>query len=104
MGGRWQPEDKTKKFYRDRWRLLKSTAVSYMRLDEITDLVRDGARTAYEVARQMRWTRKGLHIDELGTIHGMTAVLEVLAHLELLAAQDVVYREDHAQASLYEVA
>jgi glyoxylase-like metal-dependent hydrolase (beta-lactamase superfamily II) len=74
------------------------------RLDEITDLVRDGARTAYEVARQMRWTRKGLHIDELGTIHGMTAVLEVLAHLELLAAQDVVYREDHAQASLYEVA
>jgi glyoxylase-like metal-dependent hydrolase (beta-lactamase superfamily II) len=74
------------------------------RLDEVTELVRRGARTAYDVARQMRWTRRELHIDELGTVHGMTAVLEVLAHLDLLAAQDVVYREDRAPASFYEVA
>jgi glyoxylase-like metal-dependent hydrolase (beta-lactamase superfamily II) len=74
------------------------------RLDEVTDLVHRGARTAYAIAQQMRWTRRGLCIDELGSIHAMTAVLEVLAHLELLAAQGLVYREDHAQASLYEVA
>lgn len=74
------------------------------RLDEITDLVRAGARTAYEVARQMRWTRRALPIDELGIIHEMTAVLEVLAHLDLLAAQDVVSRDDQTSASLYKVA
>jgi glyoxylase-like metal-dependent hydrolase (beta-lactamase superfamily II) len=74
------------------------------RLDEVTDIVRHGARTAYEVARQMRWTRRALHIDELGTVHAMTAVLEVLAHLDLLAARDVVYRDDSAPALEYEVA
>jgi glyoxylase-like metal-dependent hydrolase (beta-lactamase superfamily II) len=74
------------------------------RLDEVTELVRHGANTAYEVARQMRWTRRALHIDELGTVHGMTAVLEVLAHLDLLAARDVVYRDDSAPALQYAVA
>jgi glyoxylase-like metal-dependent hydrolase (beta-lactamase superfamily II) len=74
------------------------------RLDEITELVRTGAHTAYEVARQMRWTRRKLTLDELGVIHGMTAVLEVMSHLDLLAAKDVVVREDRVLASKYAVA
>jgi glyoxylase-like metal-dependent hydrolase (beta-lactamase superfamily II) len=74
------------------------------RLEEVTDLVRGGARTAYEVARQMRWTRRGLPISELGTVHEMTAVLEILAHLDMLVVQDVLARDDQASSSLYEVA
>jgi hypothetical protein len=66
--------------------------------------VRGGARTAYEVARQMRWTRRGLPISELGPVHEMTAVLEILAHLDMLVVQDVLARDDQASSSLYEVA
>lgn len=74
------------------------------RLDEITDLVRRGFRTAFQVAVQMRWTKKSLAVGELGVVHGMTAVLEVLTHLDLLAAQEILARDDRAPASLYEVA
>ena len=43
-----------------------------------------GSSTAYEVARQMRWTRRLCSVDDLNTVHAMSAVLEVLAHLEVL--------------------
>jgi glyoxylase-like metal-dependent hydrolase (beta-lactamase superfamily II) len=64
------------------------------RLDQIRTLVSAGALTAYDVARRMRWTRHDRAIDELGTVHGMTAVLEVLAHLEVLEQQGLLVSED----------
>jgi glyoxylase-like metal-dependent hydrolase (beta-lactamase superfamily II) len=71
------------------------------RLKEILGLVASGAATAYDVARQMRWTRKERAIDELGTVHAMAAVLEVLAHLELLVAQGLAESSDSGVVSHY---
>jgi hypothetical protein len=42
----------------------------------------------------MRWTRRECTLDELETVHQMTAVLEVLAHLELLATQGILTAHD----------
>jgi glyoxylase-like metal-dependent hydrolase (beta-lactamase superfamily II) len=64
------------------------------RLKEVLGLVAAGAETAYDVARQMRWTRRERTLDSLGTVHGMTAVLEVVAHLELLVTQELILAED----------
>jgi glyoxylase-like metal-dependent hydrolase (beta-lactamase superfamily II) len=68
------------------------------RLSEIHALVSAGAVTAYEVARLMRWTRYDRSIDELGTVHGMTAVLEVLAHLQVLENEGHLVSEDNGPA------
>ncbi len=73
------------------------------RLDEIRDLVSAGAETAHDVARQMRWTRHEKRLGELGAVHGMAAVLEVVAHLELLVAQDVIEPDDSDRARRYRV-
>ncbi len=54
------------------------------RLAQTRDLVSSGASTAFAVARAMRWTRHQRTLDQLGSVHAMTAVLEVRAHLELL--------------------
>lgn len=60
------------------------------RLELVRGLVSAGAETAYEVAGQMTWTRREQTLAELGVVHGMTAVLEVYAHLELLVTQGVI--------------
>jgi glyoxylase-like metal-dependent hydrolase (beta-lactamase superfamily II) len=80
-------------------RLTRGRAVELLdhhreRLDRVADLVAAGAVTAFEVARRMRWTRHERTLDELGTVHQMTAVLEVLAHLELLATQGILTTHD----------
>jgi hypothetical protein len=54
------------------------------RLEQARELVGSGSSTAYDVAQQMLWTRHQRAVDELGPVHGMTAILEILAHLELL--------------------
>ena len=74
------------------------------RLKEVLGLIAAGAETAYDVARQMPWTRRERSIHELGTVHGMTAVLEVLAHLELLVTQGLLGYDDSACARRYQVA
>ncbi|MDT5193411.1 MAG: hypothetical protein QOG79_3627 [Mycobacterium sp.] len=57
------------------------------RLDLVHGLVAAGSDTAYDVARRMLWTRHERTVDELGAVHGMTAILEVAAHLDLLVAR-----------------
>jgi glyoxylase-like metal-dependent hydrolase (beta-lactamase superfamily II) len=74
------------------------------RLQEVLGLIAAGAETAYDVARQMLWTRRERSIHELGTVHGMTAALEVLAHLELLVTQGLLGYDDSACARRYQVA
>jgi glyoxylase-like metal-dependent hydrolase (beta-lactamase superfamily II) len=71
------------------------------RLKEILGLVAAGAETAHDVARQMRWTRREKRLSELGAVHGMAAVLEVMAHLELLVAQASIGTDDSGPARRY---
>jgi hypothetical protein len=54
--------------------------------------VDSGARTAWEVAGKLPWTRRERHRDELGPFDGVLAAFETLAHLELLALQGKVSR------------
>ena len=61
--------------------LLQHHAV---RLDEIEGIVHGTARTAYEVAQQAKWTRRGRDFEELDAFNQMLAVLETDSHLKLL--------------------
>jgi glyoxylase-like metal-dependent hydrolase (beta-lactamase superfamily II) len=73
------------------------------RLRQILDFVAAGAQTAHDVARQMRWTRHEKMLDELGAVHGMAAVLEVAAHLDLLVAQNAIETDDGDHSRSYRV-
>ncbi|HEX7823977.1 MAG TPA: MBL fold metallo-hydrolase [Mycobacterium sp.] len=64
------------------------------RLDVIQTLVAAGCCTAYDVSKRMSWTRHERSLDELGAVHGMTAILEVAAHLDLLVAQGMLSCEE----------
>ncbi|MFG1779427.1 MBL fold metallo-hydrolase [Micromonospora sp. NPDC049051] len=57
------------------------------RLDETEAAVARGASTAYEVAGQLRWTRREHRLGDLDVFNAMLAVTETGAHLELLVAQ-----------------
>jgi glyoxylase-like metal-dependent hydrolase (beta-lactamase superfamily II) len=70
----------------------------------VQELVAAGSSTAYQVSRQMLWTRHERTIDELGAVHGMTAILEVAAHLDLLVARGALGREESGSTHHYAVA
>jgi hypothetical protein len=57
------------------------------RLDKSLQALCAGADTAYEVALQLRWTRRELSFDELDVFNQSLAVSETAAHLVLLEAQ-----------------
>jgi glyoxylase-like metal-dependent hydrolase (beta-lactamase superfamily II) len=57
------------------------------RLDETEKAVRSGATTAFEVAGQLRWTRRQRELADLDPFNQMLAIAETAAHLELLVAQ-----------------
>jgi len=71
------------------------------RLELARELVAAGNSTAYDVARRMSWTRHDRTVDELGPVHGMTATLEMLAHLELLVTRGTLGRAEHAGVHHY---
>lgn len=73
------------------------------RLDRACELVAAGNSTAYQVAQQMLWTRHKRTVDELGPVHGMTAILEMLAHLELLVTRGVLESAEPAAVNHYVV-
>jgi len=73
------------------------------RLESARELVAAGNSTAYQVAQRMRWTRHDRTVDELGAVHGMTAILEILAHLELLVAQGVLARTEAGAVNHYDL-
>jgi len=74
------------------------------RLAVITDLLRSGRSTAYEVASAMTWTRRERTLDELETTHRMVAVLEASAHLVALEKQGDVALERQDGVDHYAVA
>lgn len=71
------------------------------RLRLIGDLVSAGATTAYAGAAQMRWTRHDKPLSALDTIHRMTAILEVQAHLDLLAFQGRLAADESGDESTF---
>jgi glyoxylase-like metal-dependent hydrolase (beta-lactamase superfamily II) len=82
-----------------------ATASSHARVDELVAhheerlalcaaAVRSGARTAYDVAGELPWTRHQKSLADLGVFDSALAVMETLAHLQLLAARgDVTQAE-----------
>jgi hypothetical protein len=74
------------------------------RLDRVHGLVAAGSHTAYDVARRMLWTRHERTVDELGAVHGMTAILEVAGHLDLLVAHGTLTCEQSGPVNHYAVA
>ncbi|SHV63345.1 beta-lactamase domain-containing protein [Mycobacteroides abscessus subsp. abscessus] len=73
------------------------------RLTIIADLISAGATTAFEVATRMRWTRRSRTLTELDTVHQMTAVLEVQAHLDLLVSQGLLHVATSGDVSVFTV-
>jgi glyoxylase-like metal-dependent hydrolase (beta-lactamase superfamily II) len=53
-----------------------------------------GAATAYDVAQQLPWTRRGKSLADLDLFNAALASMETFAHLELLAAQGRVDRAE----------
>jgi glyoxylase-like metal-dependent hydrolase (beta-lactamase superfamily II) len=66
------------------------------RLALCVDAVLGGARTAWEVAGELPWTRRARRRDELGPFDAVLAAFETLAHLELLALQGRLARSETA--------
>jgi glyoxylase-like metal-dependent hydrolase (beta-lactamase superfamily II) len=57
------------------------------RLRHCGDAVAAGARTAYQVAERLRWTRHQRPLGELAPFDQLMAVAETFAHLEVLCLQ-----------------
>jgi glyoxylase-like metal-dependent hydrolase (beta-lactamase superfamily II) len=68
-------------------RIDELTAHHGNRLDETERAIATGSTTAYDAARQLRWTRRLRTLDELDPFNQMLAIAETGAHLQLLAAQ-----------------
>ena len=64
------------------------------RLDETESAIGRGAVTTFDVAQQLRWTRRARRLDELDPFNQMLAVAETAAHLELLVGQRRLTRDD----------
>jgi glyoxylase-like metal-dependent hydrolase (beta-lactamase superfamily II) len=64
------------------------------RLALIGDLVDKGASTANEAATRMTWTRRERKLSELDPFNQMLAVLETMAHLDVLMLQGRLSRTD----------
>ncbi|MEU4380776.1 MBL fold metallo-hydrolase [Micromonospora echinofusca] len=74
------------------------------RLDETEAAVARGASSAYEVAAQLRWTRRERRLGDLDVFNAMLAVTETAAHLELLVAQGRLTRSDAGGVRRYATA
>jgi glyoxylase-like metal-dependent hydrolase (beta-lactamase superfamily II) len=57
-----------------------------VRLDEIASIAHGRTCTSYEVAEQIKWTRRNRDFRELDAFNQMLAVLETDSHLKLLVA------------------
>ncbi|MEE6176116.1 MBL fold metallo-hydrolase [Mycobacterium sp. 050134] len=80
---------------RTRERAAELVAHHRTRLGLVGERVAAGATTAFEVASSMRWTRHDRALGDLDVMHRMTAVLEVLSHLELLVYEKALSSRQH---------
>ena len=75
-------------------RIDELVAFHDVRLSQSLDAVLGGARTAFEVAGELPWTRRDRRLSELNPFDSVLASFETLAHLELLALQGRIARTD----------
>lgn len=71
------------------------------RLDEALAAAQGRGVTAADVAGVLRWTRRERRLDELDPFNAMLATFETAAHLDLLAAQGRLTREDDGEVRRY---
>ncbi len=64
-----------------------------VRLDAAAAAIARAAGTGYETARALTWTRRERRLDELDPFNQMLAVMETVAHLDLLVLQGRVRKE-----------
>lgn len=72
-----------------------------VRLEAAAAAIRAGAETAFETARALPWTRRERRLDDLDLFSQMLAVLEIDAHLDLLAEQGELVIADRAGVRVY---
>ena len=72
-----------------------------IRLELCRAAVAGGARTSWEVAGEVPWTRHERRRDELGPFDAVLAAFETLAHLELLALTGAVTRTETDGVALF---
>ena len=60
-----------------------------------------GPATAYDVARELPWTRHEHRLDDLDVFNAALASMETKAHLELLVARGQATREDTSGGVLF---
>ncbi|MGK5554307.1 MBL fold metallo-hydrolase [Actinomadura kijaniata] len=125
IGLETEPEPKPLRSYLESLRLVRDmpdtlllpahgpvTPSTHTRIDELlrhheerlaaaATQVRAGHATAHEVARAMPWTRRRRSLEDLDDFSQMLAVLEIEAHLDVLADQGVLDAHDDAGIRRY---
>lgn len=71
------------------------------RLTEVRELIAAGARTGLQIASSMKWTRRGLTLEELAPDQQWTAILEAVAHADLLEWRGYVARTTDGRTDTY---
>ena len=71
------------------------------RLELCRQAVAAGAVTAYDVARQLSWTRRERALDDLDTSTARMAAMETMVHLDLLAGDGVLTRSETDGVATY---
>jgi glyoxylase-like metal-dependent hydrolase (beta-lactamase superfamily II) len=74
------------------------------RLERCGDAVAAGARTAYEVASRLPWTRHERELSDLADFNRVLAIHETLAHLDVLVMRGRLRRLSEAGTDHFEVA
>lgn len=69
------------------------------RLAQTEDQLRSGARSVYEVAQGLRWTRRARELATLDPLNRMLAVMETKAHLDVLTDRGSAQR--HSDRGLW---
>jgi glyoxylase-like metal-dependent hydrolase (beta-lactamase superfamily II) len=77
-------------------RVAELLAHHELRLELTEDQVRRGARSVYEVAQRLRWTRRERELSTLDPVNMMLAVMETKAHLDVLVRDGSVERDHTA--------
>jgi glyoxylase-like metal-dependent hydrolase (beta-lactamase superfamily II) len=72
-----------------------------VRLEATLGEVKAGHETAFEVAGALRWTRRQKRLDDLDLFSQMLAVLEIEAHMDVLADQGLVTQTDQNGVNHY---
>lgn len=72
-----------------------------LRLSDTESAAKAGATTAYTAAQQLLWTRRDRSFAELDVYNQTLAVIETLAHLDVLVAQDRLNVRDVEGMAVY---